>query len=681
MSPEQKDSIIDSTSKQLIAYLLSIHEGLLRRIREGASPKSALNEAINGLPKEFGDLMSSSMSGLIGKKISTSDIMNMQVSGLKLSKHLYNGSRAVSNNALNVINAHLKGFQNARSLALELFEGFGFKDREVLNISPNVQPIPKYLRQVTDNPIVAGRVNDVLARIQASNLKTPALKAAYLETLDAIKNSTGTEVLEKKLRVAFYERARFFSNRIAQTELQRAWVNSENQIIQNDPEIEFVQITLSGKHVITDICDLMSKQNKYGLGPGVYPKHLAPKPPFHPFCRCSVLPRVDIEPGTKWKEIKHADRAFLESLDSRQARAVMGSRAKLAAVLNGKKAIDVLNKQTDPFYRIGLTGRDGVTPTVPATNVIPLATKRSEDITNNSLFWDKKTRIGEWHEASFSNAPLAIKRIIRDLKGPDKLLANKKKHPHFRNDENYIEMDGESKEKTMGQSVWRHEYGHAIDYHYGVATSGSKRGYWSTQPIFREALSKDERFLINASNAAKDIIAKGDAHSARLKSEMGKLDNDGKDKFLNDLYKQSGLDYESVRNSLRKITALEDVREGAELKEFYLDFIVAWDRNDFEGAFFSMTGKSSVFARLAYLKGYLPNMSDLVGSITKNKVGGMETGFGHEDRYYNNEITRKEKEAFANIFSYYGQDDDFLIKMMEHFAPNTTKAFRSEFFK
>ena len=43
--------------------------------------------------------------------------------------------------------------------------------------------------------------------------------------------------------------------------------------------IQYVQIRLSSKHPKTDICDYHAKVDLYGLGPGVYPKAEAPKPP------------------------------------------------------------------------------------------------------------------------------------------------------------------------------------------------------------------------------------------------------------------------------------------------------------------------------------------------------------------------------------------------------------------
>jgi len=47
------------------------------------------------------------------------------------------------------------------------------------------------------------------ARINANQLKTPALKAAYLQALDALEKNAGQTVLSNTLRTAYHERNRY----------------------------------------------------------------------------------------------------------------------------------------------------------------------------------------------------------------------------------------------------------------------------------------------------------------------------------------------------------------------------------------------------------------------------------------------------------------------------------------
>ncbi|TXI24628.1 MAG: hypothetical protein E6Q61_04330 [Nitrosomonas sp.] len=687
MSPQQKDAILDATSSNLSNQLDGYYQELIRRIRNGESPRQAINEITRSFPAEYAEILAPAFTSILGASIGSREVLNLKVSGIKLSNHLYEGIRSVSTNSLKVINDHLRGFQDARKLALQLFEGFGFNPNEPLKISPRVTSLPKYLRNLVSDPIVRNELDTfykrAISRARVNQIKTPALKAAYLDALEAIENNAGMKALENKLKVAFYERGRFFANRIAQTELHRAWVNNENDIIQRETEVEFVQVTLSASHAIVDICDLFSKQNKFGLGPGIYPKHLAPKPSYHPFCRCSLVPRFDIPLGTQYKERKGADRAFLKELSVKDASKVMGSRAKLTAVLKGKDALDVFNKRITPFYRIKAAGLDDeeqpiIKPADTADNKIvkdlPAAPPPA------AQYWDKATLAGQWHEASFTNAPVRMKEIIRDTKQPDKILTTRRAGQYFYSADNVIEMGSADLNVDRHRGIWRHEYGHSIDYHYGRSKNAVFR-YWSLEKPFVDAADADAEAMIKASHYKTLVINQQEFKD--IKTDFGKLTNQEKEQFLINRFKESGLDFNNVRASAKKFTASEDdgVLDEKNLNR-YLNFIHAWEKLDFNRMFISFLINSSDANQFrdGYKKGYLSNMSDLIGSITLNKVGGLKnTGAGHEDKYYKKNMGASKKEAFANMFDYYGLQEQFLIQMMERFAPNATKIFKDEF--
>lgn len=683
MSPQQKDAILDATSSNLSNQLDGYYQELIRRIRNGESPRQAINEITRSFPAEYAEILAPAFTSILGASIGSREVLNLKVSGIKLSNHLYDGIRSVSTNSLKVINDHLRGFQDARKLALQLFEGFGFNPNEPLKISPRVTSLPKYLRNLVSDPIVRNELDTfykrAISRTRVNQIKTPALKAAYLDALEAIENNAGMKALENKLKVAFYERGRFFANRIAQTELHRAWVNNENDIIQRETEVEFVQVTLSASHAIVDICDLFSKQNKFGLGPGIYPKHLAPKPSYHPFCRCSLVPRFDIPLGTQYKERKGADRAFLKELSVKDASKVMGSRAKLTAVLKGKDALDVFNKRITPFYRIKAAGLDDGEERI----IKPIQAVDNKDLPATPppavQYWDKTTLAGQWHEASFTNAPTRMKEVIRDTKQPDKILATKRaKGQYFDYRDNVIEMANGDQNVNLHRGIWRHEYGHSIDYHYGRSKNAVFR-YWSLEKPFVDAANADAKVLIEA-NHYKTLIS-NQQEFKEIKTDFSKLTNQEKEQFLINRFKESGLDFNNVRASAKKFTVSEDegILDEKNLNR-YLNFIHAWEKLEFDRMLMSfLTSGEASQLRGSYQKGYLSNMSDLVGSMTINKVGGIRTGYGHKDRYYSQNIGASKKEAFANMFDYYGLQEQFLIQMMERFAPNATKIFKDEF--
>lgn len=112
-----------------------------------------------------------------------------------------------------------------------------------------------------------------------------------------------------------------------------------------------MQLRLSSKHPKTDICDYHAKIDRYGLGPGVYPKAEAPKPPFHPFCGCRVVPRLSVRPQQPPKFNPKAERAFLNALPAKDARAIAGSVEKLARAKAGESLEAIYNEGKDELYR------------------------------------------------------------------------------------------------------------------------------------------------------------------------------------------------------------------------------------------------------------------------------------------------------------------------------------------
>ena len=266
------------------------------------------------------------------------------VGGVKLSQRLYQNAQAVSATAKTIIEQHLKGLHNAQELRKALYEGYNFQD-DPLKI---IKPLPKYLQVEFD-------------KFKAAQLKTPALRAAYLEAIRKAEAGAGMDAIEKQLRIAFYERNRYFANRIARTELHRAYTDQQARELMEQDHIQYVQIRLSSKHPKTDICDYHAKVDLYGLGPGVYPKAEAPKPPFHPHCYCLTAPRIDlIHPKPRFNP--KAERAFLSSLPAKEAAQVAGSYAKLQQVLKGGTSLETIyNAGKDALYqwrRVGDFGQD-----------------------------------------------------------------------------------------------------------------------------------------------------------------------------------------------------------------------------------------------------------------------------------------------------------------------------------
>ena len=363
MTPNQERALLDATAKGLDDDLRKAYQTLIQFIRDGMAPRDAVQQVMESFSKEYAQLLSTALSGVLAMSVGTEAALVLEVGTVQLSAKLYAQSQNVSTLVQSIADKHMKGFADARALALRLFEGYGFRDpaAEPLQIKPTNPALPKYLREaLLSDSGIQGQMSRAFARLQADKLKTEALRAAYLQVLDAIdgiESGAGSKLLEKRLKTAFYERVRYFANRIAQTEVHRAYIQREAKIIMDDAEVEYVQIRRRPNADSVCICTLYAGRDRYGLGPGVYPKRLAPVPGFHPFCRCVLSPRLDLTGRTAKPENPESDRYFLHSLGAPMAAQVVGSQDKLERVLRSGDATGVYNAGIPPVYQVKPLGQ------------------------------------------------------------------------------------------------------------------------------------------------------------------------------------------------------------------------------------------------------------------------------------------------------------------------------------
>ena len=119
----------------------------------------------------------------------------------------------------------------------------------------------------------------------------------------------------------------------------------------NSNDIQVVKIQMSITHPRTDICDYYAGVDKYGLGAGVYPKDKAPVPPFHPFCRCQMVPKYAHE-YSKPKLNANADKEYLSGLKEWQRARILGSKAKADAALKTGDINSVFNAMKPERYKV-----------------------------------------------------------------------------------------------------------------------------------------------------------------------------------------------------------------------------------------------------------------------------------------------------------------------------------------
>jgi len=308
---------------------------LLEKIRAGAKPRAALDAVLKEFNADAIVGFREALNALLQSSLGNAEVKAYKVGRVKLSDALYANAQAVAGVSQQIIEKHMAGVHTARELRKALYEGYDFQ-QDPLNI---VKPLPKYLQVEFD-------------KFKAAALKTPALRAAYLEAIRKAEAGAGMDALEKALRVAFHEKSRYMANRIARTELHRAYSTGLAKEIMDSEHIQWVQIRLSTKHPFPDICDSFAKVDRFGMGEGVYPKNQSPIPPFHPHCFCLCSPRVDIQSNAKQKINQKSERIFLSSLPINEARRIAGSYEKLNRAISGESIESIANEGKDELYHI-----------------------------------------------------------------------------------------------------------------------------------------------------------------------------------------------------------------------------------------------------------------------------------------------------------------------------------------
>ena len=363
MTPDQERALLDATAKGLDDDLRKAYQELIQLIRSGVPPRDAVNQVMESFSKEYAQLLSDAFSGVLAMSIGTEAALAMEVGTVQLSAKLYAQSMNVGQIVQGLADKHLKGFSDARALALQLFEGYGFRppDAEPLQFNPSNPALPKYLREaLLSDSGMQGQMTKAFSKLQVDGLKSEALRAAYAQVLDAldkVQQGAGQDLLDKRLKIAFFERMRYFANRIVQTEIHKAYMKREAQLLMDDEEVEFVQIRRNPTSDSTCICTLYAGRDRFGMGKGVYPKRAAPVPPFHPHCRCVLSPRLDLTGKKAKPENPESDRYFLHSLGAPMAAQVVGSQDKLERVLRSGDATQVYNAGMPSAYQVQTVGQ------------------------------------------------------------------------------------------------------------------------------------------------------------------------------------------------------------------------------------------------------------------------------------------------------------------------------------
>ena len=143
--------------------------------------------------------------------------------------------------------------------------------------------------------------------------------------MESVKDGN-EKAIQKAIQTAINERSRYIAERIARTEMARAYADGFVAKLNNDDDIVAVKFKLSGRHPTFDICDMYAKADMYNLGAGVYPKDKLPPLPVHPHCLCrySEIYTGEVDTTKEKPRIREAGDKWLAGLTEYQRQKVLG---------------------------------------------------------------------------------------------------------------------------------------------------------------------------------------------------------------------------------------------------------------------------------------------------------------------------------------------------------------------
>jgi hypothetical protein len=208
------------------------------------------------------------------------------------------------------------------------------------------------------------------------------------------------------------------------------------------------------------------------------------------------------------------------------------------------------------------------------------------------------------------------------------------------------------------------------------------RDYFSKTTEFLDAMKADRKLLLDA-GAAGRAGAKTDARRAALQATYDQTAQEfaaapDRAMWLEQRYHQAGLDYPAAQTAMDKHAVFPSTLTGIGKEDRYRRIVVAFEQRDAQGLMDAMTGGlHSQESYDAFDKGVLGMLSDLFGSVTRNKVSGYgRSGYGHLDSYYTGAGYNAGTETFANLFSLYGEGGLFFRQVVEQMTPELARVFK-----
>jgi hypothetical protein len=232
--------------------------------------------------------------------------------GVSLSSRLWRNHKEIGRRMAGDIMQSVRAGKSIAKTADELLRDFGNPLLRIPKYIDRIAEKAKAIPEIGSEPLLSaigrhsrklrGARDDFTIRVQTEQF-LKEIKTAQNGQIDKIVNQWTMDRMRKHARM------------IARHETIEAYKDSYQDSISDKPYVKGIEWRLSPDHKVPDPCDILAKQNLYGLGPGGYPVDKVPATP-HPNDKCLQIAIIDVDhfkrlraekrdeepPPTPWKD-------------------------------------------------------------------------------------------------------------------------------------------------------------------------------------------------------------------------------------------------------------------------------------------------------------------------------------------------------------------------------------------
>lgn len=211
--------------------------------------------------------------------------------GVKLSEIIRDNAQEAERLISATVKGQLREGTNWKRLSAEIN-----KLDKVADVSTKIADLAASGKRVLTSPAdvkaLERQVRDAQRYVKTLSPSAPVngkLRKAYQAVIDAVESKSSTAI-DKAVDRAFKAKINYNNDRIARTELARAYEQGFKRSLEEDEFATGFKWELSNNHPRPDICDYYAEIDN-GSGAGVWLKDDIPELPAHPNCLCFL---------TKW---------------------------------------------------------------------------------------------------------------------------------------------------------------------------------------------------------------------------------------------------------------------------------------------------------------------------------------------------------------------------------------------